>query len=76
MVISDTLKRFYPKATLSNDETNLLNKDLSPSSSTVKEANSMSSNDAQSDRPNRTTNVWDGFTIVPSRKRKTLPGCL
>ena len=28
---------------------------------------------SQSDSPNSKTNVWDGFTIVSSRKRKTLP---
>ena len=76
------LKRSCPKATSSNDETNLANKDTissSSSSSTVKEANPVSGNNAQSsqssqsDSLNSKTNVWDGFTIVSSRKRKTLP---
>ena len=87
-VTTDTLKGFEcgnfghlirscPKATSSNDETNVVNKDTSSSSSsTVKEANPVSGNNAQSSQsesPNSKTNVWDGFTIVSSRKRKTLP---
>uniref|UniRef100_A0A8C4WZD8 CCHC-type domain-containing protein n=1 Tax=Eptatretus burgeri TaxID=7764 RepID=A0A8C4WZD8_EPTBU len=69
------LKRSCPKATSSNDETNLVNKDTSSSSSTVKEANPVSGNNAQSSQPdslNSKTNVWDGFTqksINPEEKQ-------